>query len=165
MISKCEVCGDTFKNTYEMGKISQWQPKVCGGACFATLLLTQKVSYSKWNKWLMQNKDKYYPLVEADASKRSSYERCLARWLVAEEIPYVFEPWVFKPDTGVYYLPDFYIMRVPCFLETKGVWESGAFPTAKAFGEFTPIPYYVLTLPFLKHIKAQPKKEDKLSHV
>lgn len=57
---------------------------------------------------------------------RSSYELTYIKFLEAQNIPWVYEEFLFDLDRGRKYLPDFYLPETKEFVEVKGRFYKGA---------------------------------------
>lgn len=53
---------------------------------------------------------------------RSSYELTYIKWLESQNIPWVYEEFLFTLEKGKKYLPDFYLPDTKEFIEVKGRW-------------------------------------------
>jgi hypothetical protein len=126
MLKICKSCGNSFEFKNRKG-MTPYFVEVCSGKCFKHYI--NNFNYKEPDITLLGN----IKFIDEIKSYRSSYEIRLAKWLNANNIPYLYEPILFNLPSGLKYLPDFFLFDNNTFIEVKGLWQGRA---KRKFKEF-----------------------------
>jgi hypothetical protein len=132
----CDICGVVYKDTFR-GWYDKHVPRTCSSDCFKDYALAQlpvpSYEVESWEKF--KHKQKGW---------RSDYEKKFFHYLRSVDLPYEYEPYIFRGDSergG--YVPDFFV-RKSFFVEVKGLWTGDGKRKYKQFHEMEGIPIIVL---------------------
>jgi hypothetical protein len=133
----CAVCGkgyeDPFRGWYEVHLL-----RVCSGECFR-----RYVYEAEFPSFHPDTDPRIFDFT--DKMLRSEYEVKFNKWLHAEQIPHLHEPYKFELRDHSRYVPDFCLLG-QVFFEIKGIWTSEGKKKFLAFKEQFTAPIFVLDL-------------------
>jgi len=138
---RCSVCGRVERLSTKKWKfLIGDEPYVCSADCVEEWILR-----SPQLEWACF--DALQAWVEKEGGRcvrppgvtefRSEWERRFSLWLMKMQYSWTYERFAFPVNSG-FYIPDFAVGGYKCFLETKGLWQTGARKKFKRFQEAYP---------------------------
>lgn len=148
MRTTCVSCRRSFSKAHRKG-MTEYAPSVCCSDCFADLIRDERyATFPEFNLNLTSENINIFK--ERSPTFRSSYEERFAKWLFKNNFTFSYEPYIFTLESGMRYVPDFYLPSSKIFIEVKGLWLGKGKAKFKAFVDEFSFPTYLLDLDALK---------------